>query len=167
MPTKKTAILDATAIGQKVHRIAYQILEENDQEKEISLIGIKDNGFVFAQRLAQFINNISKVKVNLYFIALDKTNPDKGSVNFDFEPQSLAGKAVIIVDDVANTGKTLAYAIKPLLDFPPKKIQIAVLVDRKHKLFPISTDFVGLSLSTTMQEHIRVELGKEDMAYLV
>lgn len=73
-----------------------------------------------------------------------------------------------MVDDVANTGKTMYYALKPVMEFSPRKVQVAVLVDRQHKLFPVSSDFVGLSLNTTMQEHIRVELvkGKAE-AYLV
>jgi pyrimidine operon attenuation protein/uracil phosphoribosyltransferase len=81
----------------------------------------------------------------------------------------LDNKTILLVDDVANTGKTMYYALKPIMEFSPKKVQIAVLVDRQHKLFPVSSDFVGLSLSTTMQEHISVVFDKvngESAVYL-
>ena len=72
--------------------------------------------------------------------------------------EQVAGKVVIIVDDVANTGRTIYYAIKPLLDTLPKKVEVAVLVDRKHKSFPIQSDYVGLSLATTLKENIDVQI---------
>ena len=162
--SKGTLILTATDIEQKINRIAYQILEENYDEKEIVLIGMKDNGYAFAERLVKYLGTITKIKLQLYYISVSKTEP--GKLDYNFEPNKLQNKSVILVDDVANTGRTLGYALKPLLDFLPSKVQVAVLVDRRHKLYPVSADFVGLSLSTTLKEHITVQLGKEDAVYL-
>lgn len=167
MPTtKQTLILSKKDIEQKINRIAYQILEENYDEKEIVLIGIKDNGFAFAKRIVKYLATITDIKLHLHYIEVDKTHPEKMAPKYDFDQAQLQNKSIVLVDDVANTGRTLGYALKPLLDFLPKKIQVAVLVDRQHKLFPVSADFVGLSLSTTLKEHITVELGKEEAVYL-
>lgn len=163
----KTKILDNAAILQKTMRIAYQIIEENFEEKELVLIGIKPNGLTFAEKLKNVIESFSKIKITLLHVSLNKQNPLNEAIVFDKGKTSLKNKAVIVVDDVVNTGKTTFYALKPIMDEQPKKIQIAVLVDRKHKLFPVSADFVGLSLSTTLKEHILVEMkGKKAEAFL-
>ncbi len=163
----QTIILDTDSIQQKVNRIAYQILEENYEQKELHLIGIRDNGYIFAERLADFLRTISKTDIQLHSLSLNKKKPNKDEMKYDFDIKSLNNKVVILVDDVANTGRTLAYAMKPLFDCLPKKIEIAVLVDREHKLFPISSTYVGLSLSTTHKEHVAVVLeGKEQAVYL-
>lgn len=166
---KKTLILDQTAISQKTRRIAFQIVEDNYDEKEIIMIGIDGSGYEYAQLLKKEIESISEISIKLYPLTLDKQKPHSKPITIDAPKLSLDNKVVLMVDDVANTGKTMYYALKPVMEFSPKKVQVAVLVDRQHKLFPVSSDFVGLSLSTTMQEHIRVELGKAGKAeaYLV
>jgi pyrimidine operon attenuation protein/uracil phosphoribosyltransferase len=165
---KKVPILNAADIRQKTIRIAYQIVENNFDEKELILVGIKPNGLKYAAQLKKQIENIDKIKVNLVGISLNKSNPLKEKIRLD-ENVVLDGKTVIVVDDVANTGKTMFYALKPIMDSLPKKVQAVVLVDRQHKLFPVTPDFVGLSLSTTLQEHILVEFSDtgEAAAYLV
>jgi len=163
---KQTLILTERDIEQKINRIAYQILEENYDDREIILIGVKENGFVFAKKVLEYLSTITDIQLQLYSIAINKDHPNKGKLDYDFDQRALQGKSVILVDDVANTGRTLGYALKPLLDFLPKKIQVAVLVDRQHKLYPVSADFVGLSLSTTLKEHITVVFGKEEAVYL-
>jgi pyrimidine operon attenuation protein/uracil phosphoribosyltransferase len=166
---KKTLILDQLAIGQKTRRIAYQIVEDNYDEKEITMIGIKGGGADYAILLKKEIESISEITVNLHVLTMDKQQPLSHPITIDAPKLSLDKKVVLMVDDVANTGKTMYYALKPVMEFAPKKVQVAVLVDRQHKLFPVSSDFVGLSLSTTMQEHIKVELDKagKGEAYLV
>ena len=166
---KKTLILDSNAIAQKTRRIAYQIVEENYEEKEIVIIGIKSSGYEYAHLIQREIESISKIKTLLFPLSIDKSKPLSSPIALDLGKLSLDGKVVLLVDDVANTGKTMYYALKPIMLFAPKKVQVAVLVDRQHKLFPISSDFVGLSLSTTMQEHIKVELDKSGKgeAYLI
>lgn len=154
---KKVLILDNDAIRQKTTRIAYQIVEDNYDENELVIIGIKPNGFEYAQQLKKEIDNIDGIKVTLIELEMNKVKPLESEIKFDLGRKTLDNKTVIIVDDVANTGKTLYYALKPIMEFSPKKVQAVVLVDRQHKLFPVAPDFVGLSLSTTLQEHITVE----------
>ena len=167
MPASKHIILTSDDITQKIKRIAYQIAEDNHDESEIHLIGIMTDGYNFAERLCDELKNILKIEVFLYCMKLKKRNPLSKEIEYDFNPDDFNRKVVIIADDVANTGKTMLYAMKPLMDCVPKKIRIAVLVDRKHKLFPISSDYVGLSLSTTMKEHIEVAMdGTKAEAYL-
>lgn len=164
---RQTLILDDVKIQQKINRIAYQILEENYGEPELYLIGIKENGYQLAQRIVDFLKGISPMPIHLYSLSLNKTKPNKDEMEYDFDLKTLNKKTVILVDDVANTGRTLAYAMKPLFDILPKKIEVAVLVDREHKLFPISSDYIGLSLSTTHKEHVTVVLDKKnDGVYL-
>lgn len=158
---KKIQILDSEEIKQKTTRIAYQIVEDNSEVKELVVIGVKPNGLIYAERLKREIEAIDHIKVTLAEIEVDKAKPLENEIQLLPARLSLDNKTVIIVDDVANTGKTLYYSLKPIMEFSPKKVQAAVLVDRQHKLFPVSPDFVGLSLSTTLQEHILVEFDKQ------
>lgn len=154
-------------VKQKTIRIAYQIVENNYDEKELVLVGIKPNGHIYAQQLKKEIEAIDDIKVTLIGLTLDKHNPLDSEIKLESN-LSLNDKSVIVVDDVANTGKTLYYALKPIMEFAPRKVQAVVLVDRQHKLFPVSADFIGLSLSTTLHEHILVEFDekKQSTAYL-
>lgn len=153
---KKTQILDTEEIKQKTRRIAYQIVEENYDEKELVIIGIKPNGYRYAAQLKKEIEQIDGMQVSLISLNLNKDKPLEDKIELEASKKGLDNKTVILVDDVANTGKTMYYALKPIMEFSPRKVQAAVLVDRQHKLFPITPDFVGLSLSTTLQEHIQV-----------
>ena len=165
MSEKRTLILNAEDIAQKAKRIAYEIVEQNYDEKEIVLIGLKPGGLELAKRLHQNLKAITKIKVSLLEITIDKKVPNKLEETLD--GKAVNKKPVILVDDVANTGRTLCYALAPLLEYLPKSIQVAVMVDRQHKSFPISADYVGLSLSTTMKEHVDVVLeDKEEAVYL-
>lgn len=154
---KKNLILTAEQIQQKNRRIAYQIVEDNYDEKEIIMIGVKPNGFEYALQLKKEIEQIDDIKITLVELYLNKGNPLQDEIKLDLGKLSLNNKTILLVDDVANTGKTLYYALKPIMAFSPRKVQAAVLLDRQHKLFPVTPDFVGLSLSTTLQEHILVE----------
>ena len=156
---KRSLILDADDINKKIERISYEILEYNDDEQEIILAGIRQKGFVFAQRLEAKLQKIGHLSVILTDIQLQKHRPAGSEILMGIDPSTVNNKVVIVCDDVANTGKTLLYAMKPFLDFSPKKIQVAVLVDRKHKVYPVSADYVGLSVSTMMQELITVVIG--------
>jgi pyrimidine operon attenuation protein/uracil phosphoribosyltransferase len=164
---KKVQILSNEDVKQKTIRIAYQIVENNYDEKELVLVGIKPNGHIYAQQLKKEIEAIDDIKVTLIGLTLDKHNPLDSEIKLESN-LSLNDKSVIVVDDVANTGKTLYYALKPIMEFAPRKVQAVVLVDRQHKLFPVSADFIGLSLSTTLHEHILVEFDekKQSTAYL-
>jgi pyrimidine operon attenuation protein/uracil phosphoribosyltransferase len=156
---KRSPILTSDDIKKKIERISYEILENNSEEGEIILAGIRQKGFVFAQRLEAMLRSMSDLTVILTDIQLQKRRPTSSEILMGIDSSAVNNKVVIVCDDVANTGQTLLYAMKPFLDFSPKKIQVAVLVDRRHKVYPISADYVGLSLSTNMQEHITVEIG--------
>ncbi len=161
-----TKIVSADKIAQKVKRLAFEIAEDNYDETEIVLAGIckATEGYVFAELLYHELKKILLSNIILTHIELNKNDPGNGEVELNLTENQIDNKVIIIVDDVANTGRTLLYAIKPLLSYSPKKIRNAVLVERKHKLFPVSPDYVGLSLSTTFQEHIKVILNdKENM----
>jgi len=164
---KRVQILSNEDVKQKTTRIAYQIVENNYEEKELILVGIKPNGFTYAQQLKKEIESIDNMKVTLVGLTLNKQNPLGSEIKLE-SSTSLNDKSIIVVDDVANTGKTLYYALKPIMEFSPRKVQAVVLVDRQHKLFPVTADFIGLSLSTTLQEHIVVEFDekKQSTAYL-
>ena len=165
MEKNKNYILDAKTAEKKLRRMAYQVLENNGDEESIILAGIKESGSVVARNMQKMLREISPIKTELLTISLDKKNPGKISINKEMD---FNGKVVIILDDVSNSGRTLLYALKPFLDFLPKKIQTLVLVERSHNTFPVHSDYVGLSIATTMQEHIYVEVDNEKIsgAYL-
>jgi pyrimidine operon attenuation protein/uracil phosphoribosyltransferase len=154
MEQERILILDRQQINRKLQRMAYEIWEHNSNEQGIVLIGIESGGVAVAQNLAARLEKISPLKVEQRSLKLNKKQPLKDAIQVTAD---LSGKAVVLADDVANSGKTLLYALKPLLDQEPSKIMVAVLVDRKHKSFPITPDIVGHSISTTLQEHILVE----------
>jgi pyrimidine operon attenuation protein / uracil phosphoribosyltransferase len=163
---KKVKILDATVIDTKLLRMAYEIIENNFDEKEIVIAGIQGRGVDIATILVQKIQTISKIKVHQIVLQINKQNPVECSIQGSVK---LDGKSIIVVDDVANSGRTLLYALNPFLNVIAKKIQIAVLVDRKHKNYPVAADYTGTSIATTLQEHISVDVkaGKIVGAYLV
>jgi pyrimidine operon attenuation protein/uracil phosphoribosyltransferase len=168
MADSRLLILDKKQIQQKINRMAYQILEDNLNEKEIVLAGIWDRGYQLALRLRDVLLEISELKVTMFKIELEK---DKSSLSAltDPEPGKVKNKVIILVDDVLNSGKTLAYGFGVFLNTPHKKIRTVVLVDRSHKIFPVATDFVGLQMATVLKEHVDVVLnieGQEDGVYL-
>ncbi len=148
-------ILDQEGVKMKLKRMAYEIYENNTGEEQITLIGIRDNGSVIAEYVQRLLNEISPLKTKILHLTLDKKRPGKIQLSDDF---SFDDQAVVVVDDVANSGKTMLYAMKPLLEMHPKKIETLALVERTHKAFPIHTNYVGLSLATTFQDHIYVEV---------
>lgn len=163
----RVQILDEKQTIQKIRRIAHQILEQNFQEKEIVFVGIVDLGYVFAEMLQEFFNEISSIPTQLVKIELDKLAPLQSEIVLGCDLEFLKDKVVILTDDVLNTGRTLAYSLKPFLNVEIKKLQTAVVVDRGYHTFPIGADYVGYSLSTSVQENIVVELSKESTAVYV
>lgn len=147
---------------QKIKRMAFEIYENNFKEKEIVLVGVVDNGVVFSEMLKKELSSISDLNVEMVEISLDKRKPTQSEISLNVESNLLENKSVILVDDVQYTGRTLAYSLKPFLGIKVKKLQTAVLVDRDHKNFPIAADYVGYSLSTTLKEHITVELNDKN-----
>ena len=168
MAESQLLILDKDQIQQRINRIAYQILEDNLDEQEIVLAGIWDRGYKLALRLNEVLSKISDLKIIMLKIDLDRLNT-KLVANTDLDESYWKNKVVILVDDVLNSGKTLAYGLGVFLNTPHKKIRTVVLVDRRHKIFPIATDFVGLQLATVLKERVDVVMdvaGEEDRVYL-
>ncbi len=159
-------ILNAHQISQRINRIAYQIYEDNFNEKEIIIIGIRSNGYVLAQKIAESLGKICKIKITLAELIIDKTNHMKEEASISIDTADVKGKSVVLIDDVLNSGKTLIYSMKTLLDIDIKKLRTALMVDRDHKRYPVNANFVGMTLSTTMQEHVTVEFGKQARVYL-
>ncbi|HTS43175.1 MAG TPA: phosphoribosyltransferase family protein [Puia sp.] len=157
---QKNYILTKEVAGKKLRRMAYEILENNFGEKEFILAGIKDNGCVIARNMQRLLNEIEPIKTEFIGITLDKKLPKEVMLS---KSVPLNDKVIIVIDDVSNSGKTLLYALKPLLEFHPKKIQTLVLVERRHNAFPVKPDYVGLSIATTLQEHIYVEIDGENV----
>lgn len=163
----KTLILNQKAVEQKVRRIAFEIYEQNFDEERIILAGVFDRGFWIAQMLQNELRRISPLEVTLMQINVDKLAPHQSSVQLNLDRAQLQGQVVIVVDDVLNTGRTLAYSLSPFIGVHVKKLQVAVVIDRAHRRFPISADYVGYTLSTTINEHIEVVLeGEEYGVYL-
>lgn len=162
----KNIILNHSEIEHKIKRIAYQIYETFVDENEIVIAGIAANGYIFAQKIAIALAKISDIKVLLCAVKLDKQNPNS-PVSTSLAPEEYANKGLVLVDDVLNSGTTLVYGVKHFLDVPLKKFKTAVLVDRNHKQYPVKADFKGISLSTSLLEHVQVVFEDEsDYAYL-
>ena len=153
----KNYILTQQVAEKKLRRMAYEILENNAGEQQLILAGIRDSGSVVARNIQQHLKEIAGDKLTTRFIeiTLDKKKP--GAVTLS-ETLLFDDAVIIIIDDVAMSGKTLLYAMRPFLDFHPRKIESLVLVERSHKAFPVQPDYKGLSLATTLQEHIYVEV---------
>jgi pyrimidine operon attenuation protein/uracil phosphoribosyltransferase len=154
MKEKRILVLDKQRIDFKLRRMAFEIWERNCDEKEIVVMGVDGSGKVVADNLVEILKEISPLEIKCFTLAINKKSP----INFVFETkEDLNNKTVILVDDVANSGKTLLYCLNGLLAFNLKKVMVTVLVDRKHKSFPIATDIVGHTIATTIQDHIEVE----------
>jgi pyrimidine operon attenuation protein/uracil phosphoribosyltransferase len=164
MEKLRTTILNNDDVEKKIARIAFQIIEEYFEDKELLIVGISENGFLLAGKIAKLVQrDLPKSTINLIELSINKRNPLKENVtispNLIFE-----NKKVILVDDVLNSGKTLMHAASYIVSKDIKKMNTVVLVDRRHRNFPIKADWVGLTLSTTIQEHINVEILENDIS---
>lgn len=154
MSTNRTYILDAPSAAKKLERMAYEMAEQLVGTKEpIILAGIKDNGVVMANLLSRMIHEIAGLKAEIIEIGLDKRHPTTISLSREMD---FRGRTIVLVDDVTNSGKTILYALQPFLPHHPDRIQILTLIERTHKAYPVKADYVGISLATTMQDHIYV-----------
>lgn len=156
-----TQILNDAQVKQILKRMAYQVYEQYLNDKELIIAGIEGRGFSFAQMLHEQLQAISKLKLTLMEVRLDKAAPAEHSVKLSDEQVKLEDRNILLVDDVLNTGKTMLFALLPFIRARARKIKTAVLVDRDHKRFPVSADFIGIALSTTLQEHITVSIEKK------
>lgn len=159
-------VLDHDRVQRKLRRIAIQICEENWSEKRVVVVGIAPRGMKLAERLAAMIKELNAVEADLVELKLDKNDPLTGPVKLSAELDTLRDRTVVLVDDVLMSGRTLMHAAAHLVRVKLAKLTTVVLVDRRHRAYPIRADIVGLTLSTTVQEHISVELGRRDAVYL-
>ncbi|RZJ48767.1 MAG: phosphoribosyltransferase [Flavobacterium sp.] len=163
----KNIILTNQEIEHKIKRIAYQIYETFVDEEEVVIAGIATNGSVFAEKIASALENISTLKVSICEVKVDKHNP-QSPVQTSLTKEEYSNRGLVLVDDVLNSGTTLIYAVRHFLDVPLKKFKTAVLVDRNHKKYPVKADFKGISLSTSLLEHVQVVFDEngDDYAFL-
>ena len=162
----RTLMLDHEQVPRKLRRIAHQLHEEHHEEKEVVLVGVAPRGATLAKRLGALLEEFSALKVKQAEITLDKDRPLERPVQLSIDAKELRNRMVVLVDDVLMSGRTLMHAAGHLVQASPKRLTTVVLVDRRHRLFPIRADIVGLTLSTTLQEHISVEFGKKDAVHL-
>ena len=162
MQDSKTLILNNIEASQKIKRIAYQIVEKYFLEKKITFIGISSKGFLLAKKIKKDFSSISAIDISLVELKVNKKNPlDPITLN----PQlDISGQTVILIDDVLNSGRTLMHAASLITQSGVKQLNTIVLIDRRHRKFPIRADWVGLTLSTTLQEHINVEFSTNKIA---
>lgn len=163
MIENKTSILTSLQVEQITQRIAHQILENHYDEKEIVLVGIARKGYQVAKKINAVLSSISEDNITLLELKLHKDLPLEHPIELSESIESLSGKPVILIDDVLNSGRTLIYATRYLLEANVKSISTVVLVDRMHRKFPIKADFAGLTLSTTLQEHIAVQFEGDEV----
>jgi len=160
-------ILSHVQIQHKIRRIAYQIYETNVSEKKIIIAGIVGGGLLFAKKLQAVLEDITTAEIVLCKVMMDKKNPIKSGVTMSIPESEYRNKSVVLVDDVLNSGTTLIYGVHHFLKTPLKQLKTAVLVNRNHKKYPVKADFKGISLSTSLQEHVQVEFkAKNDAIYL-
>jgi len=157
MITNKNLILSHQEIQHKIRRIAYQIYETNVNNEEVILAGIESNGYFLAKKLKGNLDKISDLKSTLCKVIIDKKNP-LSEVKISIPVEDYSNKSVVLIDDVLNSGSTLIYGVKHFLNVPLKQFKTAVLVNRNHKKYPVKADFKGISLSTSLHEHVEVIL---------
>ncbi len=152
-------ILTKEQIENKILRISFQIIEDNLEEKELYLIGLESNGLTIAKKIGEKIKNKSKIKVTILKMSLDKKKNQAATFSEKIQSKN---KTIILIDDVLKSGETIIYAIRELLNFNIKKLKTAILINRNHNIFPVGVNYVGLELSTTLEEHITVCFQKEN-----
>ena len=156
MNVSDSIILNNLQVEQKIRRIAFQIYENNSNEKEIVIAGIVSNGYLFAEKIHQVLLEISPLKIKQCKVFIDKKNPIL-PITTSLTVAEYENKSLVLIDDVLSSGTTLMYAVKHFLDVPLKRFKTAVLVNRNHKKYPVKADFKGVSLSTSIKEHVVVE----------
>ncbi len=153
-------VLSKETAEKKLRRMALEVAERNHASHELILIGIKENGSFIARKIGQYLKEIYSGEVKVIDLVINKKQP--GIIHLS-ETIDFNSKVIVLIDDVANSGRTMLYALKPLLEYLPQKIQTLALVERTHKQFPVAVDYVGFSVSTTLQENIVVEIENNEV----
>ena len=166
MENLSNLILNKKQVSRIISRIAYEIYENNFKEKELVIAGINGQGFILGKMLAKEIKKISPIDVRLVEVIVNKEKPSESEIRIDCDLKYLQKKVIILTDDVLSTGQTMAYSLKPFLQAEIKKLETVVLINRSHKRFPISANYKGYELSTTINEHVEVNLKSQQEVYL-
>lgn len=161
---ERTLIMDPSRVEQKLQRMARQIREKHFGEDEVMIMGVREDGERIAERLREILEGMNTFRIHSASIGLDKRFPLESQPSNSFEWADLDENSVILVDDVVNSGRTLAYTTRILLQRPIASLTTVALVDRQHHRFPIRADIVGTTLATTMKQHIEVEADKEGVS---
>lgn len=162
----RVKILGAKAVKAKLRRMAYEIFEKNYEAESLVMIGMGKRGGYLCSRLADLLQEISPLKVTQ--IEAVKSDSREGILPEETN-KAIPGQAVIIVDDVLYSGLTMFQALSAVMDLKPAKVQVAVLIDRGHRNIPVSHDFVGVELATSLQQYVSVEITADEdkaVAYL-
>lgn len=165
--SERKYVLTASAAQQKLKRMSLEIAESlSGHTGELYLIGVQHSGMIIAEEMSRLLGTLLNRTIKTISVQLNKQKPEDVVLS---EKIDLNGANIVIIDDVTNSGKTLLYALKPLLEGHPRSIQTLVLVERMHKQFPVKPDFVGVSVATTQEAHIQVETegGKILGAYVI
>ncbi len=157
MALEQNNILSHDEINHKIKRIAYQIYECNADEKQVILAGIESNGYILAKKLKIALKKICTIEPLLCKVTIDKKNP-LTEIKTSISPEDYTNKSIVLIDDVLNSGTTLIYGVKHFLNVPLKQFKTAVLINRNHKKYPVKADFKGISLSTSLHEHVKINL---------
>ncbi len=167
MIQEENIILNDVQIEQKIRRIAYQIYESNSDEEELIIAGVTGNGFILANKIIAVLEKVSPLKIQICEVHINKKKPLE-QISTSLNKENYIEKSLVLVDDVLNSGTTLIYGVKHFLDVPLKRFKTAVLVNRNHKKYPVKADFKGVSLSTSIKEHIKVDFSNDNAkAYLI
>lgn len=166
---KPIVILDGEAIRRALRRVAHEIIERNENAKSLILVGIPSRGVELSGRLRDIIREIEEVEVDVGVVDASMHRDDLGlrttppKVRASHLPYDLAGRTVVLVDDVFFTGRTARAAMEAVHSYGrPAKLQLAVLVDRGHRELPIRPDYVGKNLPTSRSERVMVRLAPID-----
>ena len=158
----KILIMENEEILSRLHRMAFEIYERNYHHQVLHVIGVNERGSYLASKILEYLQKVSPLEFVYSQAQVDKhSDPISYGIQLEMDPAELKGKDVIIVDDVLYTGRTLLNVVAILLQAGPSTIQTAILVDRGHRSLPISPDFVGVELATTLQQHVSVEIDRE------
>lgn len=168
---KQVRIMDEGAISRALTRISYEIIEQQKDVSNLVILGIKTRGITLAKRIAEKISSLEKIKVPVGEIDItlyrddrhDIENEEAPVLNRTSIPFNIKGKQVVLVDDVLFTGRTVRAALDAIMDIDrPKRISLAILIDRGHRELPIRPDFIGKNVPTSLEEVIHVHLLEDD-----
>lgn len=152
-------ILDCFDVENKIKRISLEVIEDNIDQKKLIFFGVSKNGKIIAKKIIDFINQNSKIESELVGVEIN-SNSNRGlAFDKEFKADSLS---LVIVSDVSQSARTLQLIISNLMLENPFKIKTAGMVNRDHSLFPVKINFSGLNLSTSVNEHVDVEVNKDE-----